>query len=113
MAKPVRADHPEVIKLEYNGRYVRFRLIERIVYISVYDVKNLFRCYNIPYEELNIRCNSYGILYSSKMEARFKQLKALIYQQYVDLEIMALYLKKIRKQSTGLSKLAKRYNQTI
>lgn len=59
MAKPVRADHPEVIKLEYNARFIRFRLIERTVYINVYDVKKLFRCSYIPYEELNVRCNSY------------------------------------------------------
>lgn len=58
-AKPVRADHPEVIKLEYNARFIRFRLIERTVYINVYDVKKLFRCSYIPYEELNVRCNSY------------------------------------------------------
>lgn len=59
MAKPVRADHPEVIKLEYNARFIRFRLIEKTVYINVYDVKKLFRCSYIPYEELNVRCNSY------------------------------------------------------
>lgn len=59
MAKYNRANHPEVIQTEYKGRPIRFRLIDGTVYICVYDLKCLFQCCYIPYEDLHIRCNTY------------------------------------------------------
>ncbi len=59
MAKYTRANHPEVILMDYKGHPIRFRLIDGTVYICVYDLKCIFQCCYIPYENLHINCNSY------------------------------------------------------
>lgn len=48
MAKPTPKPHKEVIQHSYNGRAVRFRLVEDEVYIPVTDLRNFF---NIKYTE--------------------------------------------------------------
>ena len=59
MAKYHRANHPDVIQTDYKGRPIRFRLIDGTVYICVFDLKCMFQCCYIPYEDLHIRCNTY------------------------------------------------------
>lgn len=54
-----KVDHPEVIRREIDGRYIRFRKLQgNVVYIAVADLNNLFRCGYISWVELRVRCNS-------------------------------------------------------